>query len=168
MSKPQFVRPTFNQALAEWKNILRQRGHATDMIWIFEENLCFEKDPKDKTKFKLGYQTAITPPPPDSDEIAYSHFCEFESRMVFYRVGTAHAKSVCLILCDDWFESKTEQDGFIPRDEWLMSFRPGGAEQIEEVTDEKRWRRRALRHRPLHDLDFCMTLQAVHETLAHG
>jgi len=25
-----------------------------------------------------------------------------------------------------------------------------------------------LRDRPLHDLDFCMTLRAIHETLAHG
>jgi hypothetical protein len=168
MSLPQFTRPTFSEATAEWKKILSERGFPTEIIWVFEENLCFEKDSKDKTKFKLGYQTAITPPPADAEQVAFNHFADFEARLVFYRIGSAHGKSVCLILCDAWFESKREDEGFIRRDDWLISFRPGGADEIEEVTDERRWRKRIMRHRPLHDLDFCMTLQAVHETLAHG
>ena len=49
-----------------------------------------------------------------------------------------------------------------------MSFHPGGSGDISEISDEPRWKQRILRDRPLHDLDFCMTLQAVHETLAHG
>lgn len=165
---PQFVRPTFSQALAEWKMILGERKLPTNLVWLFDENLCFEKDPKDKSQFKLGFQTAITPPPADSEQIAYNHFCEFEARIVFYRIGNAHGKSLCLLLCDEWFEPKGEGDGFIRRDDWLMSFRPGDTGEIEEVTDEGRWRRRLLRNRPLHDLDFSMTLRAIHETLAHG
>ena len=54
------------------------------------------------------------------------------------------------------------------RDEWLMSFRPGGNEEVAEVTDEERWKKRLLRDRPLHDLDFCMTLRSIHELMAHG
>jgi hypothetical protein len=73
-----------------------------------------------------------------------------------------------VLLCDQWFESKGETQGFIPRDDWLVSFRPGGAEEVEEITDEQRWKQRILRDRPLHDLDFCMTLRSIHETLAHG
>ncbi|HWH69566.1 MAG TPA: hypothetical protein VNT26_09290, partial [Candidatus Sulfotelmatobacter sp.] len=34
--------------------------------------------------------------------------------------------------------------------------------------DKQRWQHRLLRDRPLHDLDFCMSLQTVHEILAHG
>ena len=53
-------------------------------------------------------------------------------------------------------------------DEWRMAFRTGGPEGIEEITDRARWENRIVRDRPLHDLDFCMSLRAVHETLAHG
>jgi hypothetical protein len=165
---PQFARPPFSQALAEWKKILAQKNLPADIVWIFEENLCFEKDAKSPGGFKLGFQTQITPPPIDAEQIAYEEFSGTEARIVFYGVGTSAGKSVCAILCDERFEPKTEADGFIRRDDWLMSFHPGNAGEIEEITDEKRWRRRAIRHRPLHDLDFCMTLQAIHEVLAHG
>ena len=165
---PQFARPPFSEALNEWKSILAQRRLPTDIIWIYDENLCFEKDAKAKDGFKLGFQTQITPPPAEAEKIAFDHFCEFEARVVFYRIGSSGGKSVCLILCDGWFESKGESEGFIRRDPWLMSFRPGSTEQLEEITDEQRWKQRILRDRPLHDLDFCMTLQSVHETLAHG
>ena len=33
---------------------------------------------------------------------------------------------------------------------------------------EQRWKQRILRDRPLHDLDFSMSLRSVHEILAHG
>jgi hypothetical protein len=169
MSKlPQFSRPTFNEALDQWKALLSQRHVPTEILWVYDENLCFEKDPRSKGGFKLGFQTQFTPPPAAAESIAYDHFCEFEARIVFYRIGTSGAKSVCLLLCDQWFEPKSETDGFIRRDNWLISFRPGGGEEVEEVADERRWKRRILKKRPLHDLDFCMTLQAVHETLAHG
>ncbi len=165
---PQFARPSFRDALNEWKILLGQRQLPTDLVWIFDENLCFEKDPSAKDGFKLGFQTQITPPPPDAEQIAYAHFCDFEARVVFYRIGSNQGKSVCLLLCDGWFEAKGETEGFIKRDHWLMSFRPGSAAEIQEVTEEPRWKQRILRDRPLHDLDFCMSLQAVHETLAHG
>ena len=165
---PQFIRPPFTEALNEWKHLLGQRRLPTDIVWVYDENLCFEKDPVSKGGFKLGFQTQFTPPPTDAERIAYDHFCEFEARIVFYRIGSCLGKSVCLLLCDQWFEPKSETDGFIKRDKWLISFRPGGTEEVEEVADEKRWKRRILKKRPLHDLDFCMTLQAIHETLAHG
>lgn len=165
---PQFARPSFDTALNEWKTILNQCHLPTELVWIFDENLCFEKEPTAKVGFKLGYQTQITPPPPDAEQIAYAHFCDYEARVVFYRLGSSRGKSVCLLLCDEWFEAKGEGEGFIKRDHWLMSFRPGAAGEITEVTEEPRWKQRILRARPLHELDFCMSLQAVHETLAHG
>jgi len=72
------------------------------------------------------------------------------------------------MLCDKWFETKTEANGFEKREDWLMLFRTGSPEEIPEITDKQRWQNRIVRDRPLHDLDFCMTLQAIHETLAHG
>ncbi|HOB34000.1 MAG TPA: hypothetical protein PKH32_14065, partial [Verrucomicrobiota bacterium] len=77
-------------------------------------------------------------------------------------------RSVCLMLCDVWFEGKDETDGYVRKDDWLMSFHPGTGNEIEEIRDEERWRNRIVRNRPLHDLDFCMTLRGVHEMLAHG
>ena len=165
---PQFARPSFSVALNEWKTILGQRRLPTDLVWIFDENLCFEKDAAAKGGFKLGFQTQITPPPADAEKIAFDHFCEHEARVVFYRIGSSGGKSVCLLLCDGWFESKGEREGFIKHDPWLISFHPGEAVEVAEITDESRWKQRILRDRPLHDLDFCMTLQSVHETLAHG
>jgi hypothetical protein len=163
-----YTRPTFDEALKVWQSLLSQRGLPTELIWVFDENLCFESAPSLPGGFRLGYQLAFTPPPPDAGRIAYQHFVETESRLVFYRIGSAQGKSVCVLLCDPWFEAKTEADGFGLRNDWLMSFRPGGPEEIAEVKDQQQWRNRILRDRPLHDLDFCMTLQSMHEILAHG
>ena len=163
-----YTRPTFEEALTAWKECLGQRGLPTNLVWIFDENLCFEPDTAKPGGFRLGFQTALTPPPLDAEQIAYDHFCEFDARLVWYRIGSCGGKSVCLLLCDEWFESKAEADGFLRRDNWRMAFRPGTAEEVELITDRKRWENRILRARPLHDLDFCMTLRAVHETLAHG
>jgi hypothetical protein len=163
-----FTRPMFGDALKAWNEVLSQRGLPTDLIWVFGENLVFEKDPAGPGGFQLRFQTRFTPPPHDAEGIAYGHFCETEAPIVFYRAGSSGGKSVCALLCDSWFESKGEKDGFIRRDEWRIAFRPGGAEELEEITDKSRWQQRVLRGRPLHHLDFCMTLQSVHETLAHG
>ena len=54
------------------------------------------------------------------------------------------------------------------RDDWLVSFFPGAQEEIEEITDEKRWQERVVRGRPLSAVDFCMTLAALRELKAHG
>jgi hypothetical protein len=166
--KPQYTRPSFDQPCGAWTSLLQQRGLPTELIWVFDENLCFEKDPGAPGGFRLGFQTSFTPAPPEADRIAYDYFSEFDARLVFYRIGSSRGKSVCLLLCDTWFETKGDADGFLRRDEWLMAFRPGVAEEILEVKDQQRWKNRILRDRPLHDLDFCMTLRAVHETLAHG
>ena len=169
MEKPtSFSRPPFEQALQAWRSLLTQRKLPAEVIWVFDENLCFEKDPAAATGFRLGFQTAITPPPNEAERIAYEHFSEFEAPMVFYRLGSSGGKSVCVLLCDEWFQNKTDAEGFVPRPEWLMLFRPGPQEEIEEVRDKRRWEGRLLRERPLHDLDFCMTLRGVHEMLAHG
>jgi hypothetical protein len=164
----QYTRPPFDEALKAWKTLLTERGLPADLVWVFDENLCFESGPASPAGFRLGFQTALTPPPPDAERIAYEYFSEFDARLVFYRIGSSVGKSVCLVLCDEWFETKTPADGFVRRDEWLISFRPGAGEVVEEIKDEQRWKNRLLRNRPLHDLDFCMTLRAVHETLAHG
>jgi hypothetical protein len=165
---PMVKRPSFAAALSAWKSVLAKSGLPVDMIWLFDENLCFERNPDNPEELKLGFQTRFTPPPADAAQIAYEHFSEFKVRLVFYRIGTAGGKSVCLLLCDEWFEHMGEREGYIHRDDWLISFRPGPAAAIEEITDEQRWKERVVRNRPLHDLDFCMPLQAVHETLAHG
>lgn len=167
-NNPQPERPAFADALNAWTGLLKQRGLPADCVWIFDENLCFEKDAASPGGFRLGFQTAITPPPPEAEHVAYDHFAESGARLVFYRIGSCKGKSVCLLLCDEWFDNKKEADGFVRRDEWLISFFPGTAANTEEITDVQRYKNRILRDRPLHDLDFCMSLRAVHETLAHG
>jgi hypothetical protein len=163
-----YQRPPFEDALAAWKSLLSRHGLPTDLLWILEENLCFEKDPGTPAGVKLGFQTKFSPHPPDAAKVTYHHFAEMNARLVFYRLGSNAGRSVCVLLCDAWFEPKTEAEGYVRRDEWLVSFFPGGNDEIPEVADEKRWQERVVRGRPLSAVDFCMTLAALRELKAHG
>jgi pyruvate-formate lyase-activating enzyme len=73
-----------------------------------------------------------------------------------------------MLLCDSWFASRREADGFLRRDEWRILFYPGQNDQIEEITDLTRWLRRVKRGRALHDLDFGMSLEAIDEIKMYG
>jgi hypothetical protein len=163
-----YQRPPFEDALSAWKGLLTQRGSSTDLLWILEENLCFERDPGTSARVKLGFQTRFTPQTPDAAKFTYHHFAEQDVRLVFYRLGSNSGRSVCLLLCDEWFEPKGEAEGYVRRDDWLVSFFPGANEEVEEITDAKRWRERVVRGRPLSVVDFCMTLAALRELRAHG
>jgi len=162
------ARPNLSQALDAWKKTLAERKLATNLLWIFEENLCFEKKPDVPGGIHIGFQTKFSPVPREALEIAYEHFCEAEARIVFYRLGESKGRSVCVLLGDPWFDDKKESDGFVLRNDWGISFHPGQQFEIEEVTDMRRWVRRLRRERPLHDVDFCMTLVAVDEIQTHG
>jgi len=163
-----YQRPPFEDALAAWKRFLTENSFSTDLLWILEENLCFEKDPGTPASVKLGFQTRFTPQPPDAAKVTYHHFAEMDARLVFYRLGANAGRSVCLLLCDAWFEPKGPEEGYVRHDEWLVSFFTGGNEQIEEVADPTRWQQRVVRGRPLSVVDFCMTLAALRELKAHG
>jgi len=163
-----YQRPPYEDALAAWTRLLAQRRVATDLVWILEENLCFEKDPCTPAGVKLGFQTRFVPHAADAAKVIYHHFAELDARLVFYRLGANSGRSVCLLLCDVWFEPKGEADGYVRRDDWLISFFPGAEEQIEEITDQKRWQERVVQGRPLSAVDFCMTLAALRELKAHG
>jgi len=169
MSSPtSFNRPTLNEALDAWKQLLTAKGLSTDSRWIFEENLCFEKSRAAQGGYHLGFQTKFSPPPEDALDIAFEHFGETGKRIVFYRLGDNLGKSICVLLCDSWFENKGEADGFLRRDEWRLSFHPGQSDEIEEITDLGRWLRRVKHGRAFHDLDFSMTLAAIDEIKMHG
>ena len=161
-------RPALREALVAWEKLLTQRGFATRLLWIFEENLCFEKNSNVPGGIHIGFQTKFSPVPPEALDIAYEHFCESDARIVFYRLGENQGRSVCILLGDSWFNDKTERDGFVIHNEWGISFHPGQQIEIEEITDMRRWVRRLRRERPLHDVDFCMTLVAVDEIQMHG
>jgi hypothetical protein len=163
-----YVRPVFEDCLAAWKTLLAGRGHATELVWILEENLCFERDQNRPARFRLGFQTQFAPHPPDAAKATYHHFSEMDQRLVFYRLGSNGGRSICIELCDNWFEPKGESEGYVRRDDWLVSFFPGGKEELEEITEAKRWQGRVVRGRPLSAVDFCMTLAALRELKAHG
>jgi hypothetical protein len=167
-SHPTFNRPTLTGALGVWNQLLGERGFATDVIWIFEENLCIERSRAEQGGFLFGFQTRFTPPPDDALEIAFDHFFETNSRIVFYRLGEFMGKSVCVLLCDSWFDGKSEAEGYLRRDEWNMSFYTGLDDKIEEITDLTRWLRRVKRDRAFHDLDFCMALATIDEIKIYG
>jgi hypothetical protein len=168
VSERTHTRPEFSVVLEEWKALLRARHLPSDLIWIFDENLVFEPDPGRAGTFRVGFQVLFRPPPQLGPELAYDHFSAAPQRLVFYRLGTSHGKSVCTLLCDDFLEPRGVTEGYERRDHWRISFRPGPSEEVEEITDLERWHNRVTKGRPLHDLDFCMSTRALHEILAHG
>src|SRR5215472_9243153 len=97
--KPNYTRPPFGEALKAWKTLLGEKGLPSELIWVFDENLCFEKDAAGANAFRLGFQMIFTPPPPDAEKIAYEHFLAFDAPLVWYRLGSHDGKSVCLLLC---------------------------------------------------------------------
>jgi hypothetical protein len=161
-------RPSLVDALKDWNKLLAERGFPTDVTWIFAENLCVEKSPDGPGHFHYGFQTRFTPPAEDALDIAFDHFAETNAPIVFYRLGGRAGKSVCMLLCDPWFEGKREADGFVRRDEWRILFYPGRKEEVEEVTDLTRWLRRVKRDRTFHDLDFGMALESIDEIKVYG
>jgi hypothetical protein len=163
-----YHRPPFEDALTAWKKVLNERGFSQDITWILEDNLCYERDAGSQAGIKLGYQVLFTPLPADAAKTTYHHFAEMDARLVFYRLGASRERSVCLLLCDPWFEPHREKDGYLRRDEWLISFYPGTAGEIEEIADRARWQQRVVRGRPLTAVDFCMTFAALRELKAHG
>jgi len=162
------ARASLDQAIQTWKKLLAERGHPTDLLWIFEENLCFEKQPAVPGGIHIGFQTRFAPVPQEALDVAYEHFCEADAPIVFYRLGDCKGRSVCILLADSWFGEKKESDGFVLNQQWGIWFHPGQKIEIEEVTDMRRWIRRLRRERPLHGVDFCMTLVAVDEIQVHG
>jgi hypothetical protein len=165
MSKPIVTRPSLSLALAAWQESLAAAGLPAELLWIFPENLCIEQS---AAGLRVAFQTKFTPPDEDALEIAYDIFAETVARIVFYRLGTAGKKSVCILLCDPWLGKRSAQDGFVARDEWNLSFRHGAAGDIEEVTDLGRWVRRVKRGRDLQDYDFGMALATIDEIKLHG
>lgn len=163
-----FSRPTLTEALDIWKKLLAERGFATEFTWIFEENLCFERQSIAPGGFHFGFQTQFTPPPAEALDIAFDHFAASDARIVFYRLGDAPGRSVCILLCDPWFEKKGSPEGYVRRDEWNISFHPGQRDAIEEITDLSRWLRRVKHGRAFHDLDFCMSLATIDEIKFFG
>ena len=163
-----FNRPSLEEALDAWKKLLVERDFATDILWIFEENLCFEKARDGQGGFHPGFQIKFTPPPEDALDIAYEHFSETSARIVFYRIGECHGKSVCVLMCDSWFDMKGERESYMRRDEWGVSFHPGLDDEVEEITDLSRWLHRVKRGRAFHDLDFCMSLATIDEIRTYG
>jgi hypothetical protein len=101
-----YQRPPFEDALTAWKELLKEHDYSTDILWVLDENLCFEKDLAAPGGVKLGIQTQFTTQPPDSAKVVYHHFAEADSRLVFYRLGGSRGRSVFILLCDAWLEGK--------------------------------------------------------------
>ncbi|MGA2246377.1 MAG: hypothetical protein ABSH48_15380 [Verrucomicrobiota bacterium] len=168
MSVPNYNRPALDEATAAWQDCLSRHGLPAETTWIFSENVCIERSPLVPGSLRFGFQTRFTPPDDDALDMAYDHFADTDARIVFYRLGSAQLRSVCILLCDAWFEEKTARDGFERRDDWKISFRPGHAGDIEEITDLKRWVRRVRHDRAFHDFDFGMPLATIEEIKLHG
>lgn len=167
MSAPKPNRPPLAEALAAWQKHLASRNLPVDCLWIFAENLCLEPSPVSSGR-RIGYQTKFTKPSEDALDIAYDIFGETDAPVIFYRLGSSENRSVCLVLCDSWFETKGAAEGFEAQGDWGISFFAGPAGEIEEITDLTRWLRREKRGNNPHELDFAMSLAMIDEIKIHG
>lgn len=168
MSANRHQRPAFTEALAAWKQHLAGKNLPSECLWIFAENLCLEPSPVTAGSLRIGFQTKFTTPADDAPEMAYDIFAETDAPLVFYRLGSNSGKSVCLLLCDSWFETKSSAEGFEQQPGWGISFFAGQPGEIEEITDLTRWLRREKGGRNPHDLDFAMALTTIDEVKIHG
>ena len=168
MNKTFITRPPLAKVLATWQECLAQHQFEPKALWIFAENVCVEPARGTASNVRLGFQTKFTPPADDALEIAYNLFGETQARMVFYRLGTSPRGSVCILLCDAWFEQKKPAEGYERHDEWGISFYPGQGTVIDEVTDLSRWLKRVKRGNSFHDFDFAMSLATIDEVKIHG
>ena len=116
----------------------------------------------------IGFQTRFSPVPRRRSTSPTNIFASPIHASFFIGSARTRAARVCILLGDPWFNDKTESDGFVLRNDWGIAFHPGQKIEIEEITDMRRWIRRIRRERPLHDVDFCMTLAAVDELQIHG
>jgi uncharacterized protein YciU (UPF0263 family) len=168
MNSSPIKRPPLAEALAAWQECLAQHHLPVNTHWIFAENICIEPSRATPGSFRLGFQTKFSPPADDALEIAYDLFGETNARMVFYRLGSTPRGSVCILLCDAWFEEKGAHEGFERHDPWGISFHPGHTGEIDEVTELTRWLKRVKRDRAFHDFDFAMSLATIDEVKLFG
>jgi hypothetical protein len=168
MSEPKFNRPPLAEALAAWQERLAAKKLPTQCQWIFAENLCLEPSNVTPGTLRVGFQTKFSTPPDDALEIAYDIFGATAAPLVFYRLGSSERGSVCILLCDAWFEDKKVSEGFESKDGWGISFFAGGSEAIEEITDLTRWLRREKGGRNPQALDFAMSLATIDEIKIYG
>jgi len=167
MSAPKQNRPPLSEALAAWQKHLTARSLPADCTWIFAENLCLDPSPVNSGR-RVGFQTKFTQSSEDALEMAYDLFGETDAPVIFYRLGTSGQRSICLLLCDTWFENKSAAEGFESQGDWGISFFAGQPVEIEEVTDLTRWLRREKRGNTPHELDFAMALATIDEIKIHG
>ena len=167
-SPANLARPTLSEAIEEWTKALDQKGHSTDLVWIFEENLCIEDSKLEKGGFHFGFQTKFSQIPSDALEITYDQFCSTKAPIIFYRLGSHEDRSICLLLCDDSFESQVENEDFTAKGVWNIFFYPGDENDLEEITDLTRWIHRVRRGRGRHMMDYCMSLESIDEILIYG
>jgi len=168
MNNPRFNRPNLQEALDAWRDFLEGQKLAAEPVWIFTENLCLEHSRTTPDHLQLGFQTNFTPPADDALEIAYDQFAESGARMVFYRLGSSPRGSVCILLCDPWFEIRDEREGFVRQKNWGISFFTGRSGEMEEITDLTRWLRRVKHNPAFRDFDFAMSLATVDEIRLYG
>jgi hypothetical protein len=167
MSAPKHNRPPLAEVLAAWQSHLVTRNLPADCVWIFAENLCIEPSPV-SSGLRTGFQTKFSNPSDDALEITYDVFGETNAPVIFYRLGSSGNRSICLLLCDSWFENKSAAEGFENQGDWGITFFTGQSGEIEEITDLSRWLRRVKRGNNPHDLDFAMSLATIDEIKIHG
>ena len=168
MSAQKHQRPVLGEALAAWKQHLAGKKLPSECRWIFAENLCAEPSTATPGEVRIGYQTCFSPASDDALEMAYDIFSETDAPLIFYRLGTSNGQSICLLLCDSWFESKTTAVGYETQPGWGISFFAGQPGEVEEITDLARWLRREKGRRNPHALDFAMSLATIDEVKIHG
>jgi len=105
----------FAEALKAWQNhCLPNAAFRPDCVWIFDENLCFERDPARAGEFQARIPDTVHSPRLTRRRLLNEHFCGIASRLVFYRIGNV-ARGIRLSgALRPWFEPKGESGRLHP------------------------------------------------------
>ena len=89
-----FTRPSLEEALVAWKQLLAERDFATDLLWVFEENLCLERQRAEQGGFH-PLPDAVHAAAEEALDIAYDHFSA-RRRGAWCFTGSADSRQIGL------------------------------------------------------------------------
>ncbi len=149
-------RPSFDDALVYWRNLVHERGLSPQLRWVFREHLCLGPTQSGTGQFHISFQTQWPPVAEQHVRSAYEGMVMRGDVIVFEALVHTDQYILCALLGDTYLV-----DGDVHVQDWDLSFYLKEPYRMyEEITDETEWKRRKKReNKHLSGLDFVYLMQ---------